>query len=116
MIIVIRPVYGPLFKYIITKTLHISGPSYSLIKKYLYCCEFITLSHLVSSHGVYISHLVRVARFCTNVLDFISKQNKCTEGCSKLKSLETRQVQERLVSTLEHMQVPKWDKGRCPME
>ena len=29
------------------------------------------------------------------------------EGCSKLKSQQTRQVQERLVSTLEHMQVQK---------
>ena len=31
------------------------------------------------------------------------KQNRSTEGYSKLKSPETRQVQERLVSTLEHM-------------
>ena len=30
------------------------------------------------------------------------------------KSPETRQVQERLVSTLEHIQVPKWDRTRCP--
>ena len=37
----------------------------------------------------------------------IYKQNKSTEGCSKRKSPETRQVQERLVSTLEHMEVPK---------
>ena len=29
---------------------------------------------------------------------------------------ETRQVQERLVSTLEHLQVPKWDRTRCPEE
>ena len=42
------------------------------------------------------------------------KQNRSTEVCSKLKSPETRQVQERLVSTLEHMQVPKWDSTRCP--
>ena len=38
------------------------------------------------------------------------KQKRSTEGCSKFKSPETRQVQERLVSTLEHMQVPKWDR------
>ena len=38
------------------------------------------------------------------------KQKRSTEGCSKFKSQETRQVQERLVSTLEHMQVPKWDQ------
>ena len=35
------------------------------------------------------------------------KQKGSTEGCSKFKSPETRQVQERLVSTLEHIQVPK---------
>ena len=42
------------------------------------------------------------------------KQKRSTEGCSKFKSPETRQVQERLVSTLEHMQVPKGDRTRCP--
>ena len=41
-----------------------------------------------------------------------SKQKRSTEGCSKFRSPETRQVQERLVSTLEHMQVPKWDRTR----
>ena len=45
-----------------------------------------------------------------------SKQKRSTEGCSKFKSPETRQVQERLVSTLEHMQVPKLDRTRCPEE
>ena len=46
-----------------------------------------------------------------------TKQKRSTEGCSKLfKSPETRQVQERLVSTLEHMQVPKLDRTRCPEE
>ena len=44
------------------------------------------------------------------------KGKRSTEGCSKFKSPETRQVQERLVSTLEHMQVPKWDRTRCPEE
>ena len=39
-----------------------------------------------------------------------------TEGCSKLKSPETRQVQEKLVSTLEHLQVLKWDRTSCPEE
>ena len=33
-----------------------------------------------------------------------------------LKSPETRQVQEILVSTLEHLQAPKWDRTRCPEE
>ena len=47
----------------------------------------------------------------------ISKEKKnTTEGCSKLKSPEARQVWERLVSTLEHLQVPKWDRTRCPEE
>ena len=45
-----------------------------------------------------------------------AKQKRSTEGCSKFKCPETRQVQERLVSTLEHMQVPKWDRIRCPEE
>ena len=48
--------------------------------------------------------------------DFLSlrtKQNRSTEGCSKLKSLEARHVQESLVSTLQHLQVPKWDRTRC---
>ena len=44
------------------------------------------------------------------------KQKRSTEGYSKFKSPETRQVQERLVSTLEHMQVPKWNRTRCPEE
>ena len=44
------------------------------------------------------------------------EQKRSTEGCSKFKSPDTRQVQERLVSTLEHMQVPKWDRTRCPEE
>ena len=48
-------------------------------------------------------------KFYKNIL--LSK-NRSTEGCSKLKSPETRQVQEILVSTLEHLQAPKWDQ--CP--
>ena len=46
----------------------------------------------------------------------VARKNRSTEGCSKLKSPETRQVQEILVSTLEHLQVPKWDRTRCPEE
>ena len=45
-----------------------------------------------------------------------TSRNRSTEGCSKLKSPEKRQVQERLVSTSEHLQVPKWDRTRCPEE
>ena len=44
-----------------------------------------------------------------------TKQTRSTEDVQiKLKCRETRQVQERLVSTWEHMQVPKWDRARCP--
>ena len=42
-----------------------------------------------------------------------AKQNRSTEGFSKLKRPETRPVQKRLVSTLEHLQVPKWDRTSC---
>ena len=45
--------------------------------------------------------------------NYACKQKICAEG---FKSPETRQVQVRLVSTLEHMQVPKWDRTRCPEE
>ena len=45
-----------------------------------------------------------------------SKQNRSTEGCSKFKSLEARQVHEKLVSTLEHLQVQKSDRTSCPAE
>ena len=56
-------------------------------------------------------------RHCTGPsLSISQKQKRNTEGCSKFKSPETRQVQERLVSTLEHMQIPKWDRTRCPEE
>ena len=44
------------------------------------------------------------------------KQNESAEGCSKVKMPETCQVQERLVSALEHMQVPKWERTRYPEE
>ena len=55
-------------------------------------------------------------RKVSNVTENNRQQKRSTEGCSKFKSPETRQVQERLVSTLEHMQVPKWDRTRCPEE
>ena len=59
-----------------------------------------------------------ISTFCTHgtLVTICAKQKRSTEGCSKFKSPETRQVQERLVSTLEHMQVPKWDRTRCPEE
>ena len=60
----------------------------------------------------------KICSYCNTNVDVIdcTKQKRSTEGCSKFKSPETRQVQERLVSTLEHMQVPKWDRTRCPEE
>ena len=45
-----------------------------------------------------------------------NKKHRTTEGCSKLESPETRQVQERLVSTLEHLQVPKWESPKILFE
>ena len=39
---------------------------------------------------------------CTHLYAHLTKQKRSTEGCSKFKGPETRQVQERLVSTLEH--------------
>ena len=60
------------------------------------------------------------AHFCTHpkrnsysLLSIERKQNRSTKGCSVLKRPDTRQVKERLVSTLEHLQVPKWDRTRC---
>ena len=49
-------------------------------------------------------------------LDIFLRGKREVPYCSKFKSPETRQVQDRLVSTLEHMQVPKWDRTRCPEE
>ena len=46
----------------------------------------------------------------------VKRKNRSTEGCSKLKSQETRQAQEILVSTSEHLQAPKWDRTRRPEE
>ena len=62
------------------------------------------------------SELDRNVRLCVPPTNSSTKQKRSTEGCSKFKGPETRQVQERLVSTLEHMQVPKWDRTRCPEE
>ena len=61
-------------------------------------------------------YLGRYVKWDLNTVLYIAKQKRSTEGCSKFKGPETRQVQERLVSTLEHMQVPKWDRTRCPEE
>ena len=71
---------------------------------------------MLPSCGTNISHTPRSAK-CKIVLDFNdTKQNRGTDSCSKLKSPETRQVQERLVSTLEHLQVTKLDQIRRPEE
>ena len=61
------------------------------------------------------SHVLRSTRLIHSVL-MASKQNKGTEVSSKLKSPKTRQVQEILFSTLEHLQVLMWDRTRCPEE
>ena len=44
------------------------------------------------------------------LLQMNAKQIRSTERCSKLKNRKTRQVKERLISTLEHLQVPKWHR------
>ena len=54
--------------------------------------------------------------FTITLTNYLTSKNRSTEGCSKLKIPKTRQVQERLVSTLKHLQVPKWDRTRCPEE
>ena len=64
----------------------------------------------------YLDLLLSIGRDGQLHISIYDKQKRSTEGCSKFKGPETRQVQERLVSTLEHMQVPKWDRTRCPEE
>ena len=75
------------------------------------CTNDIILYHVCAS--------VKMLYICITVHiieTFLISKNRSTEGCSKLKSPETRQVQEIFVSTLEHLQVPKWDRTRCPEE
>ena len=50
------------------------------------------------------------------VYSHVYKAKEKYQGIFEIQSPEKRQVQERLVSTLEHMQVPKWDRTRCPEE
>ena len=40
-----------------------------------------------------------------------ARQTRCNKGCLKFKI--RRRVQKRLVSTWEHMQVPRWNRTRC---
>ena len=68
----------------------------------------------VSVHGMRIWFILLIKSDLKWCIHLSRGQKKSTEGCSKFKSLETRQVQERLFSTLYHMQVPKWDRTRCP--
>ena len=87
--------------------MYFTEDSCSMLIRLFYCCGDLTP--------------VFKGRYCVRPVFFVSsdndiKQKRSTEGCSKFKSPEIRQVQERLVSTLEHMQVPKWDRTRCPEE
>ena len=81
------------------------------------CTTSSTRQNYLKCHFVHERH-----KFIRSITDFnhmyciIQCKNRSTEGCSKLKSPETRQVQEILVSTLEHLQVPKWDRTRCSEE
>ena len=78
----------------------------------VYCqaleCHFKSIRERETSHC-----LIRFPYRPYNCFNDNSKQKRSTKGYSKLKSPETRQVQERLVSILERMQVPKWDMTRC---
>ena len=78
------------------------------------CHRKIHTSSCVLHYFVGPVHWKELSNLCHLIVYW--KQKRSTEGCSKFKSPETRQVQERLVSTLEHMQVPKWDRTRCPEE
>ena len=81
--------------------------------------QLIVLSRSAAkSPWIPLGTLLILKRYCTKFgpISEYDRKNRSTEGCSKLKSPETRQVQERLVSTLEHLQVPKWDRTRCPEE
>ena len=49
-------------------------------------------------------------------VDTDGSKTEVPRGVRNSKRPETRQVQERLVSTLEHMQVPTSDRTRCPEE
>ena len=73
-----------------------------------------------STHMIYMVNLIRFKMVFNDkkiLLDILTIwQNRRTEGFSKLKSLEKRHVQERLVSTFEHMRVIKWDRNRCQEE
>ena len=62
--------------------------------------EYIDVIYIRTNFATTISHYVDPVSY---------EQKRSTEGCSKFKSTETRQVQEILVSTLEHVQVPKYD-------
>ena len=86
--------------------------------------ELDTLSEWIKSIGGVLKRRIRRLKHSVNARhesifsdpNVVTEQKRSTEGCSKFKGPETRQVQERLVSTLDHMQVPKWDRTRCPEE
>ena len=87
--------------------------AWSIWRPYIYICIPLLYSHQT------ISVQIKENDACT--FDCYpgmrnKKQKRSTEGCSNFKSPETRQVQERLVSSLVHMQVPKWDRTRYPEE
>ena len=64
------------------------------------------------SYGVYISQFGIFARSCTSVSNFNSKNLQVKEKYRRMFETQ-KQVQQRLVSTLQHMQVPKRDRTRC---
>ena len=89
------------------------------ISPHLIVGTLLSRAAMVFSSGVnYITIMrrIEVSKLSPDINPSVTRQKRSTEGCSKFKSPETRQVQERLVLTLEHMQVPKWDRTRCPEE
>ena len=48
-----------------------------------------------------------ITKYVNSLFQATWSKNRSTEGCPKLKSPETRQAQEILVSTLEHLQAPE---------
>ena len=59
---------------------------------------------------------IRRVKCEANFVSLGSTAKQRYRGMFETQSPETRQVQERLVSTLEHLQVPKCDGTRCPEE
>ena len=54
--------------------------------------------------------------FASKPMLYFKAKTELPRDVRNSKSPEKRQVLERLVSTIEYLQVPKWDRTRCPEE